>query len=199
MISVRDIAIAGLVAAVCGSSTLRADLINADFEAGDTSGWAVLGDNAILTTDPLSGTYHLALSADDGGLGFSVVWQDEAASGGETWTASIHARLLDTPGGAAQALVKLEFLGGSGLVLSDTLTTVSSGPGDYTLLSATGVAPAGTTIARITPAVELNGETGSIEAYFDDASLTLVPEPSAAVLLLTGVLPLMSRRRRSKL
>lgn len=172
-----------------------AALVNPGFETGDLTGWTTFGDSIVASnTDPFAGTWHADLSADDTDPNYAGMYQDQAASPGQLWEATIQARLVSSPGGAARIRLKLEFLVGGSPIFVDgqTLTTVSS---SYTELFASGVAPAGATAARITPVVELEGETGSMQGYFDNATLTLIPEPATLTLLAPAAL-LMLRRRR---
>lgn len=186
-----------LVAAMASTLAIpaQAALTNAGFETGDLTGWNPFGDTiAVSTDDPFAGTYHADLSADDPGDNYAGMYQDQAASAGELWEATIWARLVASPGGSAIIRLKLEFITGSGTVQIDDalLTTVS---GSYSQLVASGVAPDTTTAVRITPVVELNGAIGTIQGYFDNASLTLIPEPASLTLLAPAAFALIRRRR----
>jgi hypothetical protein len=178
------------------ASSAQAALVNADFEDGDLTGWNPFGDTiAVSTADPFAGTYHADLSADDIGDNYAGMFQDQAAGAGELWEATIWARLVASPGGSAIIRLKLEFITtdfGTVQIDDALLTTVS---GSYSQLVASGVAPDTTTAVRITPVVELNGAIGTIQGYFDNATLTLIPEPASLTLLAPAALGLIRRKR----
>ncbi|QNN25315.1 hypothetical protein HED60_24540 [Planctomycetales bacterium ZRK34] len=187
----------GLVAAlaILSAGSAQAALVNAGFETGDLTSWNSFGDSiTVVTTDPNTGAYHADLSADDADPNYAGMYQDQAASGGQLWNGSIWARLVSSPGGNAMIRLKLEFIvGGSPVQIDDALLTTVSG--SYTQLTVSGIAPVGATIARLTPVVELNGELGSMQGFFDDAALTLIPEPAAITMLAPAALMLIRRRR----
>jgi arylsulfatase A len=125
--------------------------------------------------DARSGRYHLELKAITGvtGNSYSYTYKDLPAESGQAWDAVIYAKLTEVPGaGRATAQFKLTFLDAKGNKLrtheSKKLTTESS---DYQRLEVRGKAPKGTTMVRMTPVVSLQGESGTIAAYFDDARL----------------------------
>ena len=124
---------------------------------------------------PRSGRFHLELKAITGVTGqtYCYVYKDMPAKPGEAWAAEIYAKLTAAPGGGtACAQVKLTFLDAAGAKLrtqeSARLTSVAD---DYSKLELNGVAPEGTVTVRLTPVVSLQGETGTVAAYFDDARL----------------------------
>ena len=186
-----------LVAAMASmvAAPAQAALTNADFETGDLTAWSFFGDSVTVTNvDPYAGAYHADLSADDSDPNYAGMYQDQTASAGQLWEATIYARLVSSPGGNAMIRLKLECITGSGTVqLDDALLQIVSG--SYVKLIASGVTPATTTAVRITPVVELNGEVGAIEGYFDNATLTFIPEPASMTLLAPAALVLIRRRR----
>jgi len=124
---------------------------------------------------PRNGRFHLELKAITGitGQSYCYVYKDLPAKPGEEWNASIYARVKEAPGGGqAGAQVKITFFDAKG----DKLRTHESGrltstEDDYSKLETNGTAPEGTVAVRITPVVSLQGETGTVAAYFDDARL----------------------------
>jgi hypothetical protein len=69
---------------------------------------------------------------------------------------------------------------------------------DYTKVSLVAPVPAGADTARVVYAIQTftNGALSDMaHVYVDDASLTVVPEPTTAALLLCCALPLALRRR----
>lgn len=124
---------------------------------------------------PRSGRFHLELKAITGVTGqtYCYVYKDMPARAGEEWNGSIYIRLTEAPGaGRAGAQVKMTFLDATGAKLrtheSARLTSTGS---DYRKLEISGIAPEGAAAVRITPVVSLQGESGTVAAYFDDARL----------------------------
>jgi len=125
---------------------------------------------------PRSGRFHLELKAITGFAGqfYSYIYKDMPANPGEAWNAVMYARVTEVPGGdKACAQVKMTFLDAKGGKLrtleSRKLTTVMD---DYSQLELNGVAPERTVAVRLTPVVSLQGETGTVAAYFDDTRLS---------------------------
>jgi hypothetical protein len=123
---------------------------------------------------------------------------------GTSYTASAYALTPagDAINGSNFATVKVEFLDATNTVIGafESPHLTSAGPFDtWTLLSATGVAPAGTVNAQIVVVhVQLNNPVTGGAVYFDDASLGVtVPEPTIGTmgLMLCGGIVL---RRRTK-
>jgi arylsulfatase A len=124
---------------------------------------------------PRSGRYHLELKAITGvtGQSYCYIYKDLSANSGEVWEAAMYARVTEVPGGdRAGAQVKMTFLDAKGAKLrtheSARLTSVAD---DYSKLELQGIAPEGTVTVRLTPVVSLQGEAGTVSAYFDDARL----------------------------
>jgi hypothetical protein len=79
---------------------------------------------------------------------------------------------------------------------------LASSPRDvWTPLVAKGTSPAGTQFVRLTFAkIQLGNGAGSFvggTAYWDDASVTLVPEPSGCILIALGAIAAIARWRRA--
>jgi hypothetical protein len=125
--------------------------------------------------DPRAGKYHLELKAITGVTGehYCYIYKDLPAQAGQTWEASIYAKLTERPGrGRATAQFKITFLDAKGKKLrtheSKSLTAMSD---EYQPLGIRATAPKGATLVRMTPVVNLKDETGTVAAYFDDARL----------------------------
>jgi hypothetical protein len=125
----------------------------------------------------------------------SGAYQQVAASPGQTWTVSGYAmNPTGDPlqaGGLSFGTLQLAWVDSANAIIS-TIDSAHIGQGQslgvWTLLSATGVAPAGTVGMRAY-ALHVNSpanESGSI--YFDN--LSAVPEPGTVGLVLTGLLGL---------
>lgn len=195
------------------ASTASANLLsNAGFDADDASGgdvycassWGCFNDvfSSSQSAPPRSDPNVLKIFGpfvEFGGAG--AVQGGFAASEGQLWEASAYAQ--NWSGDALQAdnesLVKLEFLDDMGGVISafeSARLGSSSDQNMWTLLTASGIAPAGTVSAQI---VLLNLQGAGFEggaSFFDDASLRVVPIPAAVWLMGSGLLGLIGLRRR---
>lgn len=197
----------GMIALVL-VSTANAQLTNPGFESNPPlSGWTPFNAAFGLGTGPgTSGA--LASGSPHGGNNVlqaygpfisnwdaAGVYQDIATTAGTPWTLTGYGM---NPSGDAMALLGSGFgiiqivwfdasnvqIGGS---IDSTAINKTAGLQDtWQLLTAAGVAPAGTVKVRIL-ALHVNGPDNSGgSAYFDD--LSAVPEPSSIVLVLTGLL-----------
>ncbi|NQY31975.1 MAG: arylsulfatase [Coraliomargarita sp.] len=125
---------------------------------------------------PRSGRFHLELKAITGVSAhpYCYAFKDVPVQSGAAVDVSIHASLTEAPGGGrASAQLKLTFLDVKGDKLqtheSEKLTVIASG---YELLTIRATAPSTAVTLRMTPVVRLQGERGTVAAYFDDARLT---------------------------
>lgn len=193
-----------------------ASLVNPGFEDGNAM------PNVDVGGAPGWGTFEFAFTTEQaarGGAGqqslklygpffpggASGAFQSIPVSPGDTVAASVwgfDAGDADPDGlkGNNFGLMILQFFNGSnniGEVLSPQIN--SSAPDQvWVELTASGVAPAGTTSAQILLLhIQANNPVTGGSVFFDDASLAVVaiPEPGAALALAT-LLPLAGRRRR---
>jgi len=179
-------------------------LLNPSFEQANTQtdlvAWTEFGNVFQEPVTPLTGTYSVKMFGNfttDGNL--SGIFQDVAATPGEGWTAGVNVR--HNTGDALtfnnRALLKLEFLNASFTQISfveNTILTSGSALNTYTHHTAWALAPVGTSWARISLLYVQDPFDAGGAAFFDDASL--VPEPSAMVML--GFASLLLARRRSR-
>ncbi|MGB0372454.1 MAG: sulfatase family protein [Opitutales bacterium] len=124
---------------------------------------------------PRSGRFHLELKAIAGVTGhpYCYTFKDFPVQSGEDVEASIYAKLTEAPGaGRASAQLKVSFRDAKGKTLRTHESKKLTAPGsDYATLGVTAKAPEGAVTVRMTPVVSLQGETGTVAAYFDDARL----------------------------
>jgi hypothetical protein len=201
----------GTTLALAGAAQAANLLTNPSFEdpvlaGGDTygsTGWTAFGAAYTIRVLPQSGDQALKMFGTPSG-----VFQDFAASPGQTYTASAWAANPNFDAMAADqiAAINVEWRNAGGLISFDTVRILEGTPADsvYRFASLTATAPAGTTIARfvlITGAFnDVNGDTqivGGGAPFFDNASFDLVvPEPASLTLAGVAGLGFLARRRK---
>jgi hypothetical protein len=179
-------------------------------------GWANFGGANFLET-PLAHSGNWVLDTPDNGGGYSVpgTYQALAASPGETFTLSgwVYTPNVLVANDNDFAILQLSFF--SGAPPNNYAGGTSTGPavgvnvgdpaggggvalpqGVWTFASVTAVAPAGTASlgAYI---LDINADANA-DFYFDDMSLTAVPEPSTLVLAGLGGLSMLLFLRQQK-
>jgi len=191
--------------------TAGAALVNTSFENG-TTGWTLFGN--VARENWADGDNHYADTNADNPADYGMALQGwiEGGSGGffqddpsppiigNTYTFS--ANMHFEPGFDPTTFkIKLEWIG-AGMTTSTNLLGFTPGsnpsdPNEWTQVSVSGVAPAGTTSVRAT--VYFDGTTdvaGTLQAArVDNVSLTNVPEPSSVALLALGTIGFFIRRR----
>ncbi len=141
-------------------------------------------------------------------FGVAGVFQDFAASEGQTWNGGAWVRnpSNDLMGDGQVAAVNIEWLDG-GLNQIDFISNgdfvgATAPVDEWTLVTVTGEAPAGTAFARLTL---ITGDfrpdlgAGGGAPRYDDAFFEqlVIPEPGSMALLGLGGLALFARRRRA--
>ena len=199
----------GLVAMALAAPANADNLLqNAGFEDGATGpigsgmpNWGVWGNSGWHHDDAgkVVGTKAIKFWWDDSGI-----WQDVTVVGGGQYTFSVLAMSAsDDPLWGWNGLLKAEFynsvLGTDGAhrlaaIDVDRFYSASDPTNQWVLLTGTVTAPANADIGRI----QLNivdwqsGVHGSLN--FDEASISLLPEPATVLLLGLGVTVLVRRR-----
>jgi len=166
--------------------------------AGSGGGWAAWGAS-IATPTAHSGTYSA--------LAWNNTWnpqglyQVRAIGAGQTFELSAYYMTPDPSltGYATPALVQLSFFDSAG-------TGIGASAGDWLGVGAantwvqspvvSATAPAGTAYVGAYLMMMNNDGASGFELYFDDVSLTLVPEPSTLALLGLGLAGALIWRRR---
>jgi hypothetical protein len=209
--------VGALMLAVLSATPVAAQvnlLVNPSFElpplaAGDTFGalgWNDFGGGTFtIKQAPHSGLQALKTF----GAAANGVYQQFPALPGQTWTGSVWALnpSFDQMANAQVAAVNIEWHGAGGFIDFETTPILSAAspagslPSDYIFGQVSGVAPTGTTAARlvlITGAFGPGGVPGGAP-FFDDASFGLaIPEPATMALASLSAVGLIAIGRKRK-
>lgn len=180
----------------CAATAVRGDLvINSGFEDNNPvdgnfgDDWGSFGSQAFLDFFANGNPGHATFFADNAGNSGGFYQQGIAGAPGDVYQFSIDAAF--EANWSATTSFGLEFYEADDSTMIDSITVEIPVPLSYTgysnyVMQAT--APAGTVYVR--PIVTYGSVTdvqGSSEAAtFDNAMLTIIPEPSAGLLLLGG-------------
>jgi hypothetical protein len=160
-------------------------LLNGGFESGtDTTAdnWSQFGNATRETRAAMTGSYGLIEFGNwTGNTNYSAAYQDVPATAGQFFFATVYVATTnyDQIGSANSAFLKLEFYDVStnflGSVPAANPLTSASPVDTWILQTVAATAPSNTAFVRTTLIFEQdNGQGGS--AYFDNASLQVVPE-----------------------
>jgi hypothetical protein len=182
-------------------------LANPSFElpvltGGDTPGavgWTSFGATFTIRLAPQSGDQALKMFGEVSG-----VFQDFPTTPGTPWTGSAYALNpnFDALAGAQIAAVNIEWRDGASNLISFETTPIlnatspsGAGSADYILGNVAGTAPAGTAFARFVLITGAFAGPGGGAPFFDNASFSVVPEPSSLGLLAAASAMVIRRRR----
>ncbi len=193
------------LAAALSSATSAVELTNnGDLETGDTTGWTIFPNGASNTaavsiSSPSTGVYSLelinntantAIVAKQANLGIGTV------TAGQTVDISFDARGTLPVGGVAFAEFFSELVDGgtsAAEILGSGPVPISSSWQTFTYSTTTGFDVSGGVTLQLTAT---NGGTPGTTVYYDNVSVSVVPEPAAFCLLGLAGLGLVSIRRK---
>ncbi len=198
-----------------GNSTSQAQNLLSDpgFESGTpvssgVGGWQVFGNGAFSTAEAYTGVYSMLLSGP-GGYTVPGSVQFLASAPGLEYDLTGYGYTSSALTGASAGFLQVTFFSGANGTGSN-LGTVETSPGNALASNKiTSTSPTGTWISLDTGTFEAPAGTASIAAYtlvldanatsvyFDDLSLTTVPEPSSYALVGMGLGAFFVWRRRN--
>lgn len=149
------------------------------------------------TTMPRTGSQALELAIDNVDNAFAGVFQDVPALAGNPIEFSVWHKALAGSNGAGIEM-RIEFrdsVGNTEISRTSNFTPASLGT-DYELFSVNAVMPAGSDTARVVYAIQSFGGVLDQQIFVDDASVTVIPEPTSVGLMGLAGLAIATMRRR---
>ena len=211
------------ISALVMSTTSRANLLTdpgaeQEISAGNPNptgipGWSFFGGAQFLTTPFAHSGTNVVYTPDNGG-GYSVpgAYQNIATTAGQTYTLSgwVYTPNLLVSNSNDFAILQMQFWNGAGYSnanggavgvnigtpIGPGPTTVGLPQGVWTFASVTATAPVGSDGVSAY-GLDINADANA-DFYFDDLSLTVVPEPSTVAMALTGLLGLVAFAKRRR-
>lgn len=175
------------------SATVRAEIINGDFETGDLTGWNHETNGPTATVVDTGGNHELLLDVNNitDPFGTSViVYQEFSIPGPKPMLLSFDYRgSLDSNGGSLDY-----FFGVNRHAVSGSLNVNGSPPSiTFEPTTFSTELPPGTYTVGFGIGQDIAFPSGQV--FIDNVRLTPVPEPSTVVLLLVGILAIGVGRR----
>ncbi len=169
-------------------------LTNPGFEGTPyDNGWSNWGETRWDSSTAHSGS-HSQGQADTGGYTVGTFQDFTVSNPGWEYTYDSYVKTAGLTGG--NAFAKLEWRTSGDALISAFESTKLSGTTDWTKLSIASFAPGTAAKGRVMFIVS-GGGSGQ-DAFFDDASVSAVPEPASLLLLGSGLVGLFSISRRKK-
>ena len=163
------------------------------FQGGDAP---VTAAASTSTDSPRTGAQSLKLVICGSINNFAGAFQDVAALPGDEFTFSGFHRSPSSPLHVVSEIrIEWKLANGNGNGATPNQSPVATDA--YAPFSINGIAPPNTAFARVVYAIQTftDGQTHTGTVYVDDASMTLVPEPTSLSMLGIGAAAILRRRR----
>lgn len=201
-------ALTAVAALTAGTASAQIELTtNGGFETGDFTGWTQfptgVGQQTVTNVNPSSGSFAGSI-ANDQVASNSLIKQANIGIGivnpGDEITIKFDARgTYATPGGVAFAEFFSELSGGgtsAGGILGGAPLAINGDPNVWTSFEFTQIAgPNVSGGVTLQLGATTGGDAAGTNMFYDNVSVTVIPEPGSLALLGLGGLALMRRRR----
>lgn len=207
-LSTRFVAAAAIATAVSTTASAQIELTtNGDFETGDLTGWTQFevtpGDQTVTSTNPSSGTFAGSI-ANGAVTSNSLFKQANIGIGlvnpGDEITIKFDARgEYAVPGGVAFAEFFSELSGGgvsAGGILGGAPLAINGDPAVWTSFMFTQIAGPDVSGGVTLQLGATTGPAGGTNMFYDNVSVSIIPEPASIALLGLGGVAMLARRRR---
>lgn len=202
-------ALAAIAALTAGTASAQIELTtNGDFETGDFTGWTQfptgVGQQTVDAVNPSAGSFSGSIN-NDATFSNSLFKQANIGIGivnpGDEISISFDARgSYAVPGGVAFAEFFSELAGGgtsAGGILGGAPLAINADPDVWTTFNFTAIAGPDVSGGVTLQLGATNGPGQPTQMWYDNVSVSVVPEPSSLALLGLGGLAAFRRRRRA--